>query len=128
MGQVRLLLLVQGAFYFLTGIWPILHMPSFLWVTGEKVDLWLVTTVGAVLAVNGMGFVFESRRQVPSVGVCLIAAALTATLIAIDIIYVSRQTISPVYLWDSAAELVLLLLWILSWKLMRTKQRTDSLG
>ena len=31
--------LVQGIFYFLTGIWPLLSMETFLKVTGPKTDL-----------------------------------------------------------------------------------------
>jgi hypothetical protein len=31
----------QGTYFLLTGVWPLLHMRSFLTVTGPKTDLWL---------------------------------------------------------------------------------------
>ena len=38
---------IQGVYFALTGIWPLLDLSSFQWVTGPKQDLWLVQTVGA---------------------------------------------------------------------------------
>lgn len=32
----------QGVYFGATGLWPILHLPSFLFVTGPKIDTWLV--------------------------------------------------------------------------------------
>jgi hypothetical protein len=44
---------VQGWFYLLTGLWAILDIDSFQRVTGPKVDLWLVKTVGVLVIVIG---------------------------------------------------------------------------
>ena len=33
---------IQGLYFFFTSVWPIVHMSSFLAVTGPKHDLWLV--------------------------------------------------------------------------------------
>jgi hypothetical protein len=30
---------LQGAYFLVTGVWPLVHMPSFLAVTGPKTDL-----------------------------------------------------------------------------------------
>ena len=48
------LCLVQGIYYTLTGVWPLVHVRSFLAVTGPKTDLWLVKTVGVLVAVIGV--------------------------------------------------------------------------
>jgi hypothetical protein len=45
--------LVQGIYFFLTGVWPLISMRTFLRITGPKTDLWLVKTVGLILAVMG---------------------------------------------------------------------------
>jgi hypothetical protein len=37
---MTLVALVQGVYFLLTGVWPIVHLPSFLAVTGPKTDLW----------------------------------------------------------------------------------------
>lgn len=49
----RRLALVQGIYSILSGLRPLVHMRSFLRVTGPKWDLWLVRVIGAELAVIG---------------------------------------------------------------------------
>ena len=36
----EMLAYAQSAYFAATGVWPIVHMPSFLRVTGPKTDLW----------------------------------------------------------------------------------------
>ncbi len=43
----------QGALYVATGVWPLLHMPSFEAVTGPRLERWLVQTVGVLVASIG---------------------------------------------------------------------------
>ena len=40
MSYVADILLIQGVYYALTGIWPVVHIGSFMKVTGPKRDLW----------------------------------------------------------------------------------------
>lgn len=47
---MRTLAFLQGTYYLLTGVWPFASMGTFLAVTGPKTDLWLVRTVGALVA------------------------------------------------------------------------------
>jgi hypothetical protein len=42
-------IIVQSVYMLLTGIWPLVHIESFMVVTGPKADIWLVKTVGAML-------------------------------------------------------------------------------
>jgi hypothetical protein len=35
---------VQGIYYLLTGLWPLVSIGTFQMVTGEKTDVWLVHT------------------------------------------------------------------------------------
>ncbi|HZW07268.1 MAG TPA: hypothetical protein VFF65_09095, partial [Phycisphaerales bacterium] len=50
----RVIAAVHGVYFTLTGVWPIVHMPSFLAVTGPKTDLWLVRTVGVLVCIPGL--------------------------------------------------------------------------
>ena len=52
----------QGSYFLLTGVWPLLHMRSFLAVTGPKTDLWLVETVGVLVAAIGAGLLLSAAR------------------------------------------------------------------
>ena len=84
--MLRKLALIQGIFYVVTGLWPLIHMPSFLQVTGPKTDLWLVRTVGVLVTV------------------------------AIDTIHVLSQVIPPIYLADAAVEIGLAACWAVAWQ------------
>src|SRR4051794_2064938 len=43
-----------SAYYFATGLWPIVHLRSFVALTGPKRDTWLVQTFGALVAATGV--------------------------------------------------------------------------
>ena len=104
----------QAAFYVPGGIWPIVSLRSFEAVTGPKVDGWLVKTVGGLLAVAGaaIGSAAAKRRVTPEIA--LLGAGCAATLAAIDIVYVAKRRIPPVYLLDAAAEIALVAAWVAS--------------
>lgn len=52
-GPLSVVAALQGLFYLATGVWPLIHIDSFLAVTGSKTDLWLVYTVGLLVSVVG---------------------------------------------------------------------------
>lgn len=108
--------LVQGIYYAITGIWPILHIRSFEAITGPKKERWLVKTVGALVGILGGVLIKAGIRDRPSDDLALTAAASAAALAAVDVVYTARNRISPVYLLDAAAELVLVAGWILVYK------------
>ncbi|WP_255474082.1 hypothetical protein [Pontibacter qinzhouensis] len=60
---------LQGSYWAITGIWPLVHMPSFIWVSGPKTDLWLVRTVGLLLTVIGFTLLAAGlhRRVTPEI-------------------------------------------------------------
>lgn len=94
--MTTLLARVQGWFYLLTGLWAIVDLDSFQRVTGPKTDLWLVKTVGVLVAV---------------IGATLLAVGSALDLAGIHLVYTLGGRISPVYLLDAAAEIGLGLLW-----------------
>src|SRR5687767_3732081 len=57
--------LLQGIYFLLTGVWPLVSMRTFEMVTGPKVDRWLVKTVGVLIAVIGSSLVLDRRRPSP---------------------------------------------------------------
>jgi len=106
-----ILLLAQGLYFFLTGVWPILHMRSFLAVTGPKRDLWLVRTVGALIAVAGLAMIAAGVNGVADAPLLILALGSAAALAAVDIVYVALGTIAKIYLLDAALEIALLAAW-----------------
>jgi hypothetical protein len=108
--------LMQGAFYLVTGLWPLVDIGSFQTVTGPKTDLWLVRTVGVLVTVIGAVLVTAARRQQVGTETVLLAVGSALGLATIDVIYVLSGTISPVYLADAAAEIGLSAMWALAWR------------
>ncbi|MBV8759787.1 MAG: hypothetical protein JO257_21030 [Deltaproteobacteria bacterium] len=94
----------QGVFYIATGLWPILHLRSFLRVTGPKRDTWLVQTLGGLIAAVGAALLVDKSRTLG------IASAMT--LGVADVTFAGKGRISPVYFADAVAEGALAALWL----------------
>ena len=108
----RRLLAGQGLFYLATGAWPLVDRASFEKVTGPKTDFWLVRTVGALVAVVGVGLLVAARERHASVASRVVAGGAAAALAAVDIVYAGTGRIAPIYLVDAAVELALASSWV----------------
>ncbi len=115
------LCLVQGLYYLVTGICPLVSIDTFIAVTGPKtdnlptglpVDHWLVEAVAVLVVVNGLSFLVGAARGVPTPELTVLAVGSAIVLTGIDVFYVTREVIPPIYLADAAAELVLIAAWI----------------
>jgi energy-converting hydrogenase Eha subunit E len=106
--------LVQGIYFLVTGVWPLFSMRTFLAITGPKTDLWLVKTVGLILAVIGTVLIYAQRTGAVNPPIVFLATGAAASLVLVDVIYVIKKVISPVYLGDAFVEIVLLIWWVVS--------------
>jgi hypothetical protein len=108
----RLVIQTQATYILITAVWPLVHIESFMEVTGYKTDIWLVKTVGALLipvAACLYVYLFIDTDRLPAI----VLGSLTAVaFMAIDLYYALTDVISDIYLADAAAELVFLVLWI----------------
>ena len=93
-----------GLYYIATGLWPILHLRSFVAVTGPKQDIWLVQVFGALLASLGFSAILHRNAGSASAGVGLSTAIVLA---AGDVFFVARGRIRPTYLLDAVVEVAL---------------------
>jgi hypothetical protein len=103
----RRALTALAVYYLVTGAWPIVHMRSFEAVTGPKVDRWLVKMVGALAVANGVTMMFGLRRTPPSSDMLALGVSSAVAFSVIDVTYVARRCISPIYLADAAVEVAL---------------------
>jgi uncharacterized membrane protein YfcA len=107
----------QGAFYFASGLWPVFHLRSFYAVTGPKTDDWLVQTVGLLLAVFGAVLMVSAHRRRLTPEWRLLAIGFALALAGIDVVFVVRDVIPPIYLADAAGELLIVAAWIIAARL-----------
>ncbi|NLG73781.1 MAG: hypothetical protein GX495_17300 [Chloroflexi bacterium] len=102
----------QGLVYIATGIWPLISPRTFQMVTGPKVDIWLVNTVGLLITITGVVLARAALRGQVTEDVELLAEGSAGALAAVDIYYAGRRRLSPVYLLDAALEITLAALWL----------------
>lgn len=119
----KYLSLAHAVYYVITGLWALFSIKTFQMITGPKVDKWLVKTVGALVLVIGgvVGMAGTRQQQTPEIP--LLAVGSAAGLAGIDVVYVARKRISPVYLLDALAEAILIGGWAFFWS--RKKNRVD---
>lgn len=104
--------LVQGVYFLVTGIWPLLSMNTFLKITGPKTDLWLVKTVGLILAVIGAILIYAYITAAVHPPVVFLAIGVALSLTIVEIVYVMKRVISMIYLGDAAVEIILMIWWL----------------
>lgn len=118
---IRGLLWLQGSYYLLTGVWPLVSIRTFQLVTGPKTDHlptgreadhWLVMTAGVLITSIALPLVVCAWRGRALVEVIILAMAAACGLTCIDVIYVSRGVIEPVYLVDAAVQIPLIAAWM----------------
>jgi hypothetical protein len=80
-------------------------------VTGDKTDDWLVKTVGVLVTVVGVVLATAALRLRVTQEVALLGLGSALALTAIDVTYVAKGVIAPIYLADAAAEMLLIALW-----------------
>jgi hypothetical protein len=111
---------IQGFYYLLTGLWPLVSIETFQAVsgpktdhlpTGNEADHWLVNTVGLLITVDALVLLFAAWRGKLPVEIVLLAIAAPLALIAIDVVYVLREVIAPIYLADAVIELPFVIFW-----------------
>jgi hypothetical protein len=120
--RIAYLWLIQGLYYVLTGLWSVVSIRTFQWVTGPKSDLWLVKSVGILLGViGGVLSVAGLRRQTEPEN-SLLAVGSALGMAGIDVVYVTRRRISPVYLVDALVEVI----FVVSWVVSRTRRTTGD--
>lgn len=107
----RAALVVQGGYFLMIGLWPLFDMGSFQAITGPKTDLWLVRTVGVLVAVIGAVLLMAVRNEHPPLEVLTLAVGAATGLALVDLAIVFTRTASPIYLLDAAIEGGLILWW-----------------
>ena len=117
----RFLLGVHATYYLLTGLWPILHIRSFMEVSGYKTDIWLVKTVGALILCIGLTQLRELFTRSYSAAVAFLSVVAATSLLVIDLYYGLSHVISRTYLVDAVIQFMLIGGWVAF--LIRTRKK-----
>jgi len=99
---------IQGAYYVATGVWPVVHLRSFEWATGPKLEGWLVKAVGGLIAAIGTTLFCAARRDRITPELRTLAVGSALWLLGVEVYYAARRRISPVHLGDAVIEAALI--------------------
>lgn len=117
MKVLKAIIWVQGIYTLITAVWPIIHVDSFMEVTGPKTDVWLVKTVGALLiplAACLMSYLFIETDRRPAF---ILGTLSCVAFISIDFYYALKDIIPNIYMADG----VLQILFLSTWLFIRTR-------
>ena len=99
---LRAALALQGAYYTVTGLWGLLHFPSFQAVVGPKPDRFQFQTTSLLITLLGGTFLAAALRRRPDPLFGLAAGAAALALAGVETAHLGR--IRKVFLLDTAAE------------------------
>lgn len=98
-------LTIQGTYYLITGVWPLVHYSSFEAVLGPKTDDWLVRMVALLTVGIGIALLLAARSARAGGSALVLAAATAIAFTTIDVIYATSGTIRRIYLADAVVEM-----------------------
>ncbi len=91
-------------------MWGLLHIESFMRVTGPKEDIWLVKTVSVLIIAISLVFLMAGYRKKVSLEVITLAIISALGFIGIEIYYTAIGRIWDIYLLDALAQFMLIIL------------------
>ena len=114
--------IAQGAYFVVTGIWPILHRRSFEAVTGPKVDRWLVKTFGALVGSIGAALIAGAVESPRSRALRVLGIGSAVAIGLAEVIYVGKGRIARIYLVDALIETAIGAAWLLEERAHRSAE------
>ncbi|MBV9195312.1 MAG: hypothetical protein JO168_14300 [Solirubrobacterales bacterium] len=108
----RTLAAAQAAYYAPTALAPLLSRRVFERVTGPKTEWWLVMTVSALVGAVAGSLALAARGPVTA-ETAVLGAGCAVGMGLVDVTYVCRRRISPVYLLDAAVQLPIAAAWVI---------------
>jgi hypothetical protein len=100
----RQVLAAQSVYYLVTGLWPVVHFPSFRFVVGPKPDRFQFFTTTWLIVVIGTALGFGARARRPDPAVATLGVVSAAAFVGVEAWYL--RSIRKVFLVDLLAELI----------------------
>lgn len=105
------LLWSQSVYTFITAVWPIVHVKSFMDVSGYKTDVWLVKTVGVLLTAISVALLVSIPNK-SNFPIAVLALFTAAGMAYVDFFYALNNTIPNIYMADGAIEILFAFVWL----------------
>lgn len=102
------LFIIQGGYFVVTGVWPMINIESFIIATGPKQEIWLVQMIGLLSISIGLTFLQSALRRRPLP--FFLGYTVSFSFLIMDIVCVVRGIIDQIYLLDAVIQLLFLIL------------------
>jgi hypothetical protein len=103
---------VQGYYYVLVGLAPVLASDSFRAVGGPDADPWLMRAYGLAVAAVGVLLLLASRKRGAVAETARLAVGAAVVLAVADVVFVLNRAAPTVYLLDAAVQVVFVCGWL----------------
>jgi hypothetical protein len=111
-GFMRYTLLFQGFYYLIISVWPLIHIDSFLIITGYKQDVWLVKMVSVIILCISLTILYALSLKEKNIPVFFLSFISPVGFLFVELYYVNNNTIKEIYLVDALLELQIILVWL----------------
>jgi hypothetical protein len=118
------MLIIQGVYWLVTGLWGLLDIDSFMKVTGPKTDVWLVKTVSILIIAISSTLLSSVRKNEKKTTAIFLAITSCVALATIDFYYSLNDVISDVYLLDGVIQTTFLIAWLIV--LLTSRKKVDN--
>ena len=105
-------MIIQDSYFTLTGVWPLLHMPCFMAVTGLKYKVQLVVTVGLLILSIGAALLIAAFLDTSEESPAVLGFFRFMSMGAVDVRCALNNIILDEYLLDAVPEIIFALAWI----------------
>lgn len=109
--QMRALVVIQGSYYMVSALWPLIHIESYMWLVGPITDVWLAKTVATMVIAISITMFFHLILNTDSRPLILLGIATSLAFAYTDTYYTVNGTLSSIYFLDAAAEFLFLITW-----------------
>jgi hypothetical protein len=107
--------LAQGLYCLVLGLWPLLGLGSYLSLTGQPGEVWVVQAFGVLLVVIGGTLCLAAFRGQGTPEVLFLAFGCALGLTAVDVHLVYRG-LSAFYILDAVLQAALVAFWVYGWR------------
>lgn len=110
--SINSLLITQGVYYFVTGLWPLVFLNGFLVVTGSAADLWRVKTVSLLILFIGLALLKGSAQKNNNQVINLLSVVSAFLLLFIDLYSLLNGAVSKIYMIDGFVQFTCIFFWL----------------
>lgn len=113
--MLKIILLAQGLYYGLTGIWAIVALDNFSQVTGHYGDPFEMHSIAALAVVLGVAFIFGALYDKYRIFAGWLVLGSALAVIVPELVYLSEIK-NTLFLWDLFEEILVAILTIVGLK------------